>query len=231
VTGAKVDLGHKDYYHPDWADYKVEQHAEHFAHLVGDLLRDYNRQTGEYGLIASNYDTELFGHWWFEGVRWLGKVLRHLSNNPEIDLLTASQFVEQHPPQEVLHIPESSWGAGGTHFTWDNGDTHWMWEPIHECERHMQKLANNFGDPDADTQFVLNQAAREVLLLQSSDWPFLVTTGQAREYAIQRFSQHVERFNRLAASLDEGQPDLDYAQEIWNLDKVFPDIDYRWFRG
>lgn len=231
VTGAKVDLGHKDYYHPDWADYKVEQHAEHFAHLVGDLLRDYNRQTGEYGLIASNYDTELFGHWWFEGVHWLGKVLRHLSNNPEIDLLTASQFVEQHPPQEVLHIPESSWGAGGTHFTWDNGDTHWMWEPIHECERRMQKLANSYEDPDANTQFVLNQAAREVLLLQSSDWPFLVTTGQAREYAIQRFSQHVERFNRLATSLDEGQPDLDYAREMWNLDKVFPDIDYRWFRG
>lgn len=225
VTGAKIDLGHKDYYHPDWADFKIDQHAEHFAHLVGDLLRDYHNQTGEYGLIASNYDTELFGHWWFEGVRWLGQVLRHLAKTPEIDLVTASEYLEQHPPQEVLHIPESSWGAGGTHFTWDNGDTRWMWKPIHDCEARMEALAQNFAAPTDAEKSVLEQATRELLLLQSSDWPFLVTTGQAREYAIQRFSQHVERFNRLAQSLEDGTPDVDFAQEVYNLDRVFPDID------
>ncbi len=229
VTGAKIDLGHKDTYHPDWADFKIDQHAEHFAHLVGDLLRDYHNQTGEYGLIASNYDTELFGHWWFEGVRWLGQVLRHLANTPEIDLMTATEYVEQHPPQEVLHIPESSWGAGGTHFTWDNGDTRWMWKPIHDCEARMAHLVDRFSDPSDDQLVVLQQAARELLLLQSSDWPFLVTTGQAREYAIQRFSQHVERFNRLAKSLEVGTPDVDYAQEMYALDRVFPDIDIRAF--
>jgi 1,4-alpha-glucan branching enzyme len=118
VTGAKTDLAHKDYYHPDWAMYKVDQHAEHYAHLVGDLLRDYKNQTGEFGFISSNYDTELFGHWWFEGVTWLGKVLRHLAQNPEVELTTASREVEQHPPKKVLHIPESSWGAGGSNVRW-----------------------------------------------------------------------------------------------------------------
>jgi len=231
VTGDGIDLGHKDTYHPDWAEFKIDQHAEHFAHLVGDLLRDHHSQTGEYGLIASNYDTELFGHWWFEGVRWLGQVLRHLANTPEIDLMTASDYLEQHPPQEVLHIPESSWGAGGTHFTWDNGDTRWMWHPIHECETRMEALAKRFSNPSADEQIVLQQAARELLLLQSSDWPFLVTTGQAREYAIQRFSQHVERFNRLAQSLEDQTPDVQYAQEMYELDRVFPDIDVSNFSG
>ncbi|GAB4520419.1 MAG: 1,4-alpha-glucan branching protein [Anaerolineae bacterium] len=229
VTGAKTDLAHKDYYHPDWANYKVEQHAEHFAHLVADLLRDYYRETGEFGLISSNYDTELFGHWWFEGVTWLGKVLRHLADNPDVELTTASTYVEQNPPTQVLHIPESSWGAGGTHFTWNNGETSWMWAPIHEAEARMEGLANTYTAPSEAEQIVLKQAARELLLLQSSDWPFLVTTGQAREYAIQRFSQHLERFNRLASSLDDGQPDVAYANEVYELDKVFPDIDYRWF--
>ncbi|RMG76600.1 MAG: hypothetical protein D6711_03490, partial [Chloroflexi bacterium] len=92
VTGAKTDLAHKDYYHPEWAAYKVEQHAEHFAHLVGDLLREYYNETGEPGFISSNYDTELFGHWWFEGVAWLGKVLRHLAQNPDVELTTASEY-------------------------------------------------------------------------------------------------------------------------------------------
>jgi 1,4-alpha-glucan branching enzyme len=77
----------------------------------------------------------------------------------------------------------------------------------------------------------LNQAARELLLLESSDWPFLVTTGQAKEYAIQRFSQHVERFNMLVDSLDRNQPDDALADELYELDKVFPNIDYRWFKA
>jgi 1,4-alpha-glucan branching enzyme len=229
VTGENVELGEKDYYHPDWASYKVDQHAEHFAHLVNDLIREHHQETGEYGLIASNYDTELFGHWWFEGITWIGKVLRLLAQNPEVELTTASTHITQHPPQSVLHIPESSWGAGGGHFTWDNAETHWMWGPIHEAEERMEGLAKRITTPSDAQRTVLNQAARELLLLQSSDWPFLVTTGQARQYAIQRFSQHVERFDRLAQSLERDQPDTVLAEEYWELDKVFPDIDYRWF--
>jgi 1,4-alpha-glucan branching enzyme len=230
ITGARVDLGHKDLYHPDWAAYKVDQHAEHFAHLVGDELRAFHEGTGEFGLVSANYDTELFGHWWFEGVAWLGKVLRHLSVNGEVELTTASRHIERHPPRDVLNLPESSWGAGGTHFVWDNNETHWMWAPIHEAEQRMEALANRFTAPNETEQVVLAQAAREALLLQSSDWPFLVTTGQAREYAIQRFSQHLERFNKLAAGLEGGRADRELALEYWELDKVFPNIDYRDFR-
>ncbi len=230
ITGENVDLAFKDHYHPDWAKYKVEQHAEHFAHLIGDLLREYhNESEGRFGIVAANFDTELFGHWWFEGVSWLGKVLRHLHESQEIEMMTAGEYLEQHPPREALEIPEGSWGAGGNHFTWNNGEVAWMWEPIHESERRMQALVANFQAPTEDEKAVLNQAAREFLLAQSSDWPFLVTTGQAREYAIQRFNQHLERFGKLADSLDAKMPDRAYADELWELDKVFADIDYRIF--
>ncbi len=229
VTGPKTDLADKDFYHPDWAAYKIDQHAEHFAHMVGDLLRDYHHQTGEYGFIASNYDTELFGHWWYEGVTWLGKVLRHLASIQDIELTTASEFLKRHPPQDVLNIPESSWGSNGTHFTWDNIETHWMWQPIHEAAVRMENLVARFPEPNDDQRIFLNQIARELLLLQSSDWPFLVTTGQAREYAIQRFNQHLERFDKLIESLDSGSPDRALAESYYELDKLFPEIDYRWF--
>ncbi|GAB4570855.1 MAG: DUF1957 domain-containing protein [Anaerolineae bacterium] len=230
VTGPKVDLGNKDVYHPDWAAFKVRQHAEHFAHLVEAELRAYASGTGgDFGLIASNYDTELFGHWWFEGVDWIKEVLRLLAENPLVELTTASGFIAEHPPQEVLHLPESSWGAGGNHFTWDNSETHWMWKPIHDAERRMERLAAAHPAPDEATRTVLQQAARELLLLESSDWPFLVTTGQAKTYAIQRFSQHTERFNRLADSIEAEQPDVELAARFWELDRVFPDVDYRWW--
>lgn len=229
ISGAKVDLGYKEMYNPEWAAIKVDQHAEHFAHLVTDQLRQFHNETGEYGLVAANYDTELFGHWWYEGVTWLGKVLRHLAVNSDVELTTASGHLAAHPPKQVLSVPEGSWGAGGGHFVWDNAETHWMWTPIHEAEARMETLANRYATPTPDEHAVLSQTARELLLLESSDWPFLVTTGQAREYAIRRFSQHLERFNELAASLEKGKPDTARAAELWELDKVFPDIDYRWF--
>lgn len=231
VTGAKVDLGDKDFYHPDWAENKVRMHAQDFAALVERILEARTASGEGYGIIASNYDTELFGHWWFEGVDWLKQVLRHLAKSPKVDLVTASGYIEAHPPQQVIHLPEGSWGAGGNHFTWDNNDTHWMWTPIHEAERRMEQLANTYKARYDDEAYrgVLNQAARELLLLESSDWPFLVTTGQARQYAIQRFSQHLERFNDLADSVERGQPDGALAARLWERDRLFPDIDYRWW--
>lgn len=231
VTGPRVDLGFKDYYHPDWASYRIAEHARHFAWLVGDLLKTYREATGNYGLISSNYDTELFGHWWFEGIEWIKQVLRLLSESPDVELVTASGFIEKHQPGEVLHIPESSWGMGGNHWTWDNHDTHWMWAPIHKAEARMEELVSRYPNPKRDERAVLNMAARELLLLESSDWPFLVTTGQAREYAIRRFTRHVERFEALATSLESGQPDRRLADELYEVDKVFPDIDYTWFKA
>jgi len=231
VTGDEVALDNKDIYRPDWARYKIDQHAEHFAHLIWDLLREYNEDTGGHGIVSSNYDTELFGHWWFEGVQWLGKVLRHIAQNDEIEMTTASAYLRQHPPEQVLRIAEGSWGTGGQHFTWDNAETRWMWPPIHESERRMEILVENFQQPTDDETFVLNQAARELLLMQSSDWQFLITTGQAKEYAIQRFTQHLDRFNQLADTLDAKQADRALAEELWERDKIFPDIDYRWFRA
>jgi 1,4-alpha-glucan branching enzyme len=229
VTNKNVELGYKDAYHPDWAAYKIDQHAEHYAHLVGDTIREYARKSNCYGLVASTYDTELFGHWWYEGVEWLGKVLRYLATDQQLDLVTASEYLGAHPPTEVLSLPESSWGAGGGHFVWDNADNHWMWQPIYDTEARMSALAARYTDPTLDEAAALAQAAREALLLQSSDWQFQVTTGQAREYAIQRFNQHLERFEKLAAGLEGGKPDRALADELYEQDKVFADIDYRWF--
>jgi 1,4-alpha-glucan branching enzyme len=106
-----------------------------------------------------------------------------------------------------------------------------MWAPIHDAEKRMENLANQYKDQYGDEAFVgvLNQAARELLLLESSDWPFLVTTGQARQYAVQRFSQHLERFNALMDSIERQTPDHALAATLWEKDRLFPNIDYRWW--
>jgi len=232
VTGAKVDLADKEYYDPYQAAQRVAEHSSHYAHLVEDLVTDFYQKTGKFGIIAAAYDTELFGHWWFEGVDWLKQVLQRLSQSELVELTAASEFMSRHPPEDVLALPESSWGMGGGHFTWQNADTDWMWPLIHSAELRMEELVAKYPQSDGAIKEVLNQSARELILLQSSDWPFLVTTGQAAAYARGRFLEHVNRFQQLADIAESGQVDeaaVTLCHQLWELDKVFPGIDYRSF--
>ncbi len=237
ISGPDVDLGYKDYYHPEWAEGKTYSHAQHFVGLVESELGGFSDNAGKPGIMACNYDTELFGHWWFEGPDWIKHVLRGLSQSETVDLTTASDWTEQHPPDTVLAIPESSWGQQGTHFVWMNPDTEWMWPPIYAAERRMEKLVEQFGPKaSGNNRFMLQQAARELLLLESSDWPFLVTTGQARDYAEERFNQHLDRFNEISNALEAAGPNGEFgedalasARRYYDLDNPFPDIDYTVF--
>ena len=233
IGGADVDLGQKPLYEPAEAQKRVVDHAAHFAHLVEELLTGYASETGKFGIISSAYDTELFGHWWFEGADWLKHVLRRLSRSEVVELTTASRIIDEHAPARVLALPESSWGAGGGHFTWLNPDTEWMWPVIHKAERQMEELVAAYPNAAGIQRDVLNQAARELLLLESSDWPFLVTTGQAKEYAIERFNEHVSRFEALAEFAAAGENLTDeqraHLAELHEADNPFAAIDYREF--
>ena len=232
IGGPDVDLGQKPPYDANRAAERVRDHARHYVGLVEELLVEYHVNSESYGIIASNYDTELFGHWWFEGVEWLKEVLRGLALSERVDMTTASQFVAQHEPERVMSLPEGSWGSGGTHFTWMNIDTQWMWPPIHAAEERMEKLVERFPSATGEKRDILNQATRELLLLESSDWPFLVTTGQAKEYASQRFSEHLERF-QLLADMAEGDDlsgeDRSLLATLVEADNPFRAIDYRAF--
>ncbi len=233
IGGSEVDLGDKPLYEPKQAQERVREHVNDYVRLVEELIADYYAANNRYGVISSAYDTELFGHWWFEGVDWLKGVLRGLAHSDVVELTTASRIIDEHGPEQVMALPESSWGAGGSHFTWMNVDTQWMWPQIHAAEKRMEALVAQHPKADGERKDLLNQTARELLLLQSSDWPFLVTTGQAKEYASERFTTHLERFEQLAA-IAERDDDLtdserDYLAKVVERDNPFPNIDYRHF--
>ena len=216
-------------YDPARAEERLHDHARHFAWLVNELLNEYQQETGQFGVISAAYDTELFGHWWFEGVLWLREVLRNLAQNPNVELTTATRIIEDHAPERVLDLPETSWGAGGDHSTWLNRDTESMWPVIHERERTMEQLVASVDAGDEQRTAILAQAARELVLLESSDWPFLVTTGQAKEYAIERFTEHVKRFDQLAELATQEtaytNDQIAFLSGLRDRDNPFPDID------
>jgi len=129
----------------------------------------------------------------------------------------------------VLALPESSWGQAGNHFTWHNADTEWVWPLIGEAQLRMEGLVARYPQASGPLADALNQAGRELLLLESSDWPFLITTWQARDYATNRFQDHLERFHRLADMAEYSQVDEGLVAQYFELDRVFLDLDYHDF--
>ena len=198
------------------------------------MLNDYKKAHGKEGLVMVSFDTELFGHWWFEGVEFIKQVIKKFSTYlPEVERMTAGEYVHSHPPKEAIQIPESSWGQGGHFYVWNNHLTEWMWPIIHACEKRICAIADKYSEIPENKLLhrALNQLARENLLLQSSDWPFLITTWQAKDYATDRFREHVDRFEKIADMIENGNIDENALKEIESIDNCFPTIDYRVYQS
>jgi len=231
VTRAKSDLAEKQPYQPEMVEARLEENAAHFVSVAKSRLAEHQKATGMAGHLTAPFDTELFGHWWFEGPRFLEKVLTRLAQDPQVELKTCGARLAQAPPRTVISLPEGSWGQGGFHWIWFNEDTQWTWPHVYECEALMAEIKQLAeGTPD-DLKEVVRQAARELLLLQASDWQFLISTWSARDYAEIRFSQHVADFKRLAGlarrlaaghSLEPG--DRNFLDKCRLRDRLFPQL-------
>jgi len=237
VTSAKADLADKQEYYPEDVEDALENQAAHFAGLIQDYIEKNYEETGNAGILTAPFDTELFGHWWFEGPRWLGKVLRKLNAQDDVKQVTLGEHLSENQPKVSVSLPEGSWGQGGFHYIWLNEWTQWTWKHIYAAEDRMTTLADKYKDTDDETlRRILNIMARQLLLLESSDWQFLISTWSARDYAEERVTVHDERIKNIAkildaylanGELDEGAED--YLQRIQTDDDVFPALDFTYW--
>ncbi|MBI5189744.1 MAG: DUF1957 domain-containing protein [Nitrospirae bacterium] len=239
VTDPKLGLGDKEEYQPDEVDGYMYEQAAHFRGLVKDVLARHREKSGSPGLLTAPFDAELFGHWWFEGPRWLYEALKALAHDPDIELTTASGYLDKNSDRNEVSLPEGSWGEGGFHYIWLNEETVWTWRRIYEAEAEMVSLADDFGhEPDGLLRDILKQVARELLLMQSSDWQFLISTRSAADYASTRLARHHADFmrlsvmaRRLAAGIRLLESDMEFLSEVMERDRLFDDIDPAWWAG
>jgi 1,4-alpha-glucan branching enzyme len=223
---------HKHLYNPDWAREAAERHAHDFVHRC----RDHAARAGSHmpmpAVIVSPYDAELFGHWWFEGPQWIYHVLRETAvSGGDLALGTPGEYLEQYPIQQKGVPAASSWGKNGYHEHWVNPKTEWMWRPLHEAAVRMGQAVRGRPEcpPDSLEDRALRQAGRELMLAQSSDWPFIITNGTTEEYARRRFQDHLNRLHYLLHGLEQGGLTPDRLAALEYMDAIFPQLDYRLF--
>jgi 1,4-alpha-glucan branching enzyme len=216
-------------YDPEAAQARARAQAEDFAHFVETSLSRFQAEHNVRGVVAAAFDMELFGHRWHEGLSWLENFLRRIAHDQVVDLLPLGAYLREEPAVQAIEVPESSWGQGGGHATWKNSATENMWTEIHAAELAMENLVATIPQATDLEMRYLRQAGRELFLLQASDWPFLISTDQAREYAEERFHGHLERFRGLARALKEGhaesQAALEELSRCETLDNCFSRLD------
>ena len=194
------------------AENAAAKHARHFLEQRRQQIREIS-ELGFDPIVVAPFDAELFGHWWFEGPRFLEQFIRQAANERDFRLTTPSEYLAAHPTQQIVEPAASTWGENGHLAVWLDPSNAWIYPHLHACDarRMSESLQHALGvagqrlageAPALEfTDRVLKQLARELLLAQASDWAFLMKTGTAREYATKRTTDHLARFRPFIRSV------------------------------
>lgn len=227
ITGNSDD---KEIYDPMLATHAAAQHAQHFLDCRIEQIRKAAAVLGRPPIIVSPYDAELFGHWWYEGPRFLDIFMRksHFDQSA-LKLITPAEYLQEHPTQQVGRPSSSSWGEEGYWKVWLNETNEWIYPHLNVAQERMTELARMHPKAEGLTERALKQAGRELLLAQASDWPFILRTGTSPEYARSRVKTHLLRFIALHDQLTSTSIDETWLSALEQTDPIFPNINYRYW--
>jgi 1,4-alpha-glucan branching enzyme len=189
--GAYRDYHHRTTHdHHPWANdgsvYDAARAAARARADAADFVARAARRVAGGGLSVCAFDTELLGHWWYEGVTWLEAVVDEAERQglALVALDDALAAAEPAPPPPA-HRGVTTWGTPRDLSTWSSPRVAEMAFAARDAE--LRVLA---AGARAD-----ERAVRELLALQSSDWTFMVSRDLAEPYGRERAAGH-------AAALD-----------------------------
>ena len=221
VTAQNIPLKDKGFYQAEKANIQVKEHAKEY--LLGRKLQFNNlyKAINQEPLLVAPFDAELFGHWWFEGPRFLSELFKQ-SGEQNIEFTKLNDVLKESPRIQLCEPCPSSWGQGGFHKYWLNESNSWLIPEWSKAGKSMVESCKNGVKNELELR-VLQQAGRELLLSQSSDWSFILKAGTTTELAKERIHRHLKRFWLLINSLDNEQ-ELPQSKliELEKEDCIFP---------
>ncbi|BBA79896.1 hypothetical protein RGRSB_1469 [cyanobacterium endosymbiont of Rhopalodia gibberula] len=230
ITDRQAELSDKTFYDPYWAREKAAEHAGNFIHNREQQISNLAAIMQRTPIVVSPYDAELFGHWWYEGPWFIDYLFRKAwYDQNTFNMTHLAEYLQDNPTQQVCRLSQSSWGYRGFHEYWLNHTNAWIYPHLHKATERMIELSHL--EPSDQLQWrALNQAARELLLAQSSDWAFIMRTGTMVPYAVHRTRSHLLRFNKIYNDVKEQKIDSGWLEKVENIDNIFPEINYRVYR-
>jgi len=245
ITGVAAQ---KEIYKRDVALQAASEHATHFLNERVAQIQKLAGLLDRPPLVVAPYDAELFGHWWYEGPEFLDFFARKAFNDQkDISLITPGEYLGRHPTNQVATPSASSWGEEGYLRAWLNETNAWIYPHLQVAQERMSGLVKKFAKVAQASSLsastgkklskanelkirALKQAARELLLAQASDWPFILRAGTSPDYARRRVKDHLLRFIALHDQLTATSVDEKWLAEIESRDNLFPDVDWNYWK-
>ncbi len=224
VTGQGTALDQKKPYDPAAAAQKTRLHAIDYLQGRSGELAALAGSMERRPLLVAPFDAELFGHWWFEGPRFLANLFRE-AERQGVRLVHLRDSLAEEEALQVCRPSPSSWGQGGYHDYWLNDTNAWV---VPEWQRASQAMVRRVsqGVGSSQQRDLLHQAGRELLLAQSSDWSFILRAGTTTELAKERIERHLDRFWRLIDAIDHGTNlPPGWLEGVRREDGLFPKVD------
>ncbi len=222
--------GPKEFYNRPTALAAAAEHAKKFFRTRTAQVRKLTETQNLPPILVCPYDAELFGHWWYEGPEFLDFLVRSAATRSQgLSLTTPEDYLCLYPELQVARPASSSWGEGGYGEVWLNEENQWILPHLTVAQERMTELVCRFTRPNSLQQRALNQAARELLLAQASDWPFILRSGTSPDYARARVKDHLLRFTRLYEQLSHGLVNEERLKVIESQDNIFPEVYYRYW--
>jgi 1,4-alpha-glucan branching enzyme len=241
-TGVRHDTGIKYYsisdkseekniYNRDEALAIAVAHGKHYAKMRYEQINNIVEYMEVPPVIVCPFDTELFGHWWYEGPEFLESFIREaVAYQNTYSLITPSEYLKTNHQLQCAAPAPGSWGANGDFSIWLNRENDWIAKELYYCREVLVSLSNKYIDIDSIDSYTirsLNQAARELMLAEASDWAFIISKGTSTAYAINRICRHLENFKRLSEAVKERKIDEAFLVSLEDTSNIFPDLDYR----
>ncbi len=220
VTGGTED---KETYAPELAQKLALSHASDFVQHIDDAL-GASDCADPIAVLA--FDAELFGHWWWEGPTFLAELLSLLGDRA----ISLSTYLDRDPEIVVAEPATSSWGEGGFAGVWTNPSAAHAIRTGHRAERRVHYVDTLVRDtPRTPVQREARLwAIRELMQLEASDYPFLLSLGESTDFAERRLFEHatnVDRLTRIASRQTPAQGDEDIVRAVRERRPLFAELD------
>ena len=226
ITGK---TNNKRYYDYGKAMSKVVLHADNFLYNIKRYGRGAEATGVKDPVFNLAFDAELFGHRWYEGIRFLELLLRRGAAEPEVTFTTPMGIILENGETDKIRLNECSWATGGYSDTFVDSSNAWIYRHLFKAIERMGELSNRFPDQGTLKDRFLNQASRELLLAMSSDWPCIMHDNTSVSYAKKRLENHLGSFNVVYTSMCKNTVNTEWLVNAERRNDIFPDIDYRLF--
>ena len=219
-------------YDPAKARAAAEEHARRFLENCCGRLSEASGLMKEQPISLCAFDADVFGRNWHEGPHFLENLFRFAAHYRNLQFMTPSEYISGLPTSALEEsTPEfSSWGENGYAETWLDSSNDWIYRHLGRASERMVELAERFSGDSWLRERALNQAARELLLAQSSDWAALLRRQESAGFARHRVESALRNFTRIYDAMGSNHIPTEWLTDLENQRGVFQDINYRVFR-